>query len=140
MTPIGDAEEIEAHVSCLSLCVKYLRKPPSLLQLPHELLSGRLRATIYIPGVSLNIRSCFQFQTKMCPADLPVENFNLKSCRTVAALSQRRGSLCETGADRLAKWKTGAARTGFAANLQLLLMLLSVLCRLLQGEEDSASS
>ena len=40
------------HVSCLWLCVKYLRKPPSLLQLPHELLSGR--ATIFISHKGLS--------------------------------------------------------------------------------------
>ena len=110
----------------------------SSLQLPHELLSGRLRATIYIPGVSLRIISSFQFPT-------PSNVFGRDG--KVEILQDRHGTFATTGRSVRNRRGTAcklrdccAARTDFAGNLQLLKLLLSVLCRLLQGEEDSACS
>ena len=123
----------------LSMCsrVKYLRKPSPLLQLPHELLSGRLRATIYIPGVPLRIISSFQFPTpsNVFGRDGKVEILQDRHgtfAKTGQSVRNRRGPTCKLR-------DCCAARTDFAGNLQLL-FLLSVLCRLLQGEEDSACS
>ena len=126
----------------LSMCsrVKYLRKPSPLLQLPHELLSGRLRATIYIPGVSLRIISSFQFPTpsNVFGRDGKVEILQDRHgtfAKTGQSVRKRRGTTCKLrGATLLQDFC--AARTDFAGNSQLLKLLLSVLCRLLQGEED----
>ena len=106
-------------------------------QLPHELLSGRLRATIYIPGVSLRIISSFQFPTpsNVFGRDGKVEILQDRHgtfAKTGQSVRNRRGPTCKLR-------DCCAARTDFAGNLQLL-KLLSVLCRLLQGEEDSACS
>ena len=112
------------------VCVKYLRKPSPLFQLPHELLSGG--AAIFIPPDCILL----SFSNK---------NFQKKA---------PRGKILQDRHGIFAKSKTGpneelpaaaacakVARTDFAGNSQLLpfLLRLPVFCRLLHKWEEQAA-
>ena len=118
----------ERRMFCVSLSSVQPReiftKTFSSLQLPHELLSGRLRATIYIPGVSLRIISSFQFPT-------PSNVFNGWNLAGPSRHFCNDGAVCAKPARhgvqtaRLLRGATllqdfCAARTDFAGNSQLL--------------------
>ena len=110
------------------VCVKYLRKPSPLFQLPHELLSGG--AAIFIPP------DCILFSFSKRISKKPRGKI----------LQDRHGIFAQARAglnEELPATATCAkvARTDFAGNSQLLplLLLLPVFCRLLHKWEDQAA-
>ena len=120
----------------LSMCsrVKYLRKPSPLSN--------------YLMNCSLADSEPLYISQGSLSASYPPFNFqHPQMCSMVEILQDRHGTFATTGRSVRNRRGTAcklrdccAARTDFAGNSQLLKLLLSVLCRLLQGEEDSACS
>ena len=126
----------------LSMCsrVKYLRKPSPL---SNYLMNCSLADSepLYISQGSPSASyPPFNFQhPQMCSMVEILQDRHGTFATTGRSVRNRRGTTCKLrGATLLQDFC--AARTDFAGNSQLLKLLLSVLCRLLQGEEDSACS